>query len=522
MLPAVDGFRNLTLESPVPSQQSFLSNGSFRFLNTENPNANKINWEAPRRTMLWRYNLHYFDYLRQKSLEPAAATRLLSDWTINVEPFRSVAWQPYPTSLRLVNWLFFLCYHDMEAESGTEKIQKSYLLQAAWLNKNLEYHIQANHLFENIKALVFAGAYFEGEFGDSLLKKSQKLLRQELAEQFLPDGFHYEKTPMYHSIMVCGLLDLLNLMKNNSSLFESALIDELEDKAIKALDALSTIVPPDQSVPFFNDSANGTAPAYADLIDYSSRTIGYTPAIPQTTLTQQVLEDAGYYVARLDQNMLIMDCGDIGPAHQPGHTHCDMLSYELWLDGVKVITNCGNFDYENGPQRHYSRSTAAHNTVELDGQDQSEIWGAFRVGRRARVTESHAEKTGDSVYFRGAHDGYRYLRGKPIHRREIELDEDANLKVTDEILGTGDHMARSFIHFVQNFSVQSEANLFVIRNPSGDAVLELIPDGMVSAEIIETERFPEFGIKQKGVSIVLSLQAPAPFSFGYRLRKIVH
>ena len=93
---------------------------------------------------------------------------------------------------------------------------------------------------------------------------------------------------------------------------------------------------------------------------------------------------SGYFVIRNLDDMLVVDCGEVGPDYQPGHAHCDTLSFELASDGRTIIVDSGVYDYEDSEMRRYVRSTRAHNTAMVDGCEQSEIWGAFRVARRAR------------------------------------------------------------------------------------------------------------------------------------------
>ncbi len=100
---------------------------------------------------------------------------------------------------------------------------------------------------------------------------------------------------------------------------------------------------------------------------------------------------------------LFVDVGPVGPDHQPGHAHADTFSFVLYVNGQPVIVDSGTSTYAAGPRRSWERSTAAHNTVAVDGRDSSEVWAGFRVGRRARVTV--LEDTANRLTAR--HDGYR-------------------------------------------------------------------------------------------------------------------
>src|SRR5262249_26234360 len=155
----------------------------------------------------------------------------------------------------------------------------------------------------------------------------------------------------------------------------------------------------------------------------AKRVIGYEPPVRPTGLATYEQAESGYYVCRNGEDVMILDCGSIGPDYQPGHAHCDTLSYELAINGRRVIVDSGVFDYEPSSERAYARSTRAHNTVVVDGEDQSEIWGVFRVARRAKPLRAFFEKQlNGSIRFEGTHDGYARLVGRPIHKRHMSYD----------------------------------------------------------------------------------------------------
>ena len=86
---------------------------------------------------------------------------------------------------------------------------KSLYEQALWLEKNIEYHLLANHYFKNGKALIFAGMYIAGQDAERWLKKGRQIIASELEEQILPDGGHFERSPMYHAMILEDCLDIL-------------------------------------------------------------------------------------------------------------------------------------------------------------------------------------------------------------------------------------------------------------------------------------------------------------------------
>ena len=405
---------------------------AFRFLNRERVfPASGIDWAGKEMPKLWRYNLHYFDYLFETGRSHDAKARLISDWIANNPMGAGDGWEPYTASLRIVNWIKFFLRRD---EAPQESWSTSLYAQAAWLEKNLERHILANHYLKNAVALCFAGMYFDGEDADRWLTKGWTMLCEEAAEQFLPDGGHYERSPMYHSICAVDYLDVLNLVGNSRAPFGAGPRAALQNTVAAALNFLHALCLPDGNIPLFNDSAFGIAPAPSQIFSYAAQVSGYETPAAAGGVEPHARAESGYYVCRNGGDAIVIDCGPVGPDYQPGHAHCDTLSYELAIDGRRVIVDSGVYDYEASPERTYARSTRAHNTVVVDGEEQSEIWGVFRVARRAKPLRASFRKAADgTVSFEGAHDGYRRLPGKPIHARTISYDGQGNWVIEDSL-----------------------------------------------------------------------------------------
>jgi uncharacterized heparinase superfamily protein len=483
-------------------------------------------WACKDMPKLWRYNLHYFDYLHDPERSLKNKCRLIADWIQHNPPGTEDAWEPYTASLRIVNWIkFFLLQHVTDSDPGGDqwpKIewQESLYQQVSWLEHNIEYHILANHYLKNGVALFCAGLYFDGVNADRWLQKGLQILRDELKEQFLADGGHFERSPMYHSICVVDYLDVLNLAQESQAAIAGDLVDEFRVKVVAALDFLNGICTPDGDIPLFNDSAFDIAPTPHQIFDYAERVIGYKPPSQSRELMVNTFPSSGYYVCRKADDMIIIDDGPIGPDYQPGHAHCDTLSYELTIDGRRVIVDSGVFDYEPSQERAYTRSTRAHNTVMVDGAEQSEIWGVFRVARRARPMKAHINKAGDdSVLFQGAHDGYRRLKGKPIHKRQIAYDGYRNWVITDELGGAGIHRMESFIHIHPDCAlVESGSNSFRVEC-CGEAIATIQALSDCQATITEGYYFPEFGLSQRNLVLAFSCHGEVPLQLSYRIQK---
>ena len=158
------------LPSPVPAQPpEDLKAGRFTFLSETRSLGRTPDWDVPEASRLWRYNLHYFDWLW--SLLPTAAPDwetardLTLKWIANHPPTRhACGWEPYPTSLRVLNWSLLFGIRHRERTAADPAFRDALLVslqrQVEWLEGNLETHIQANHLLENLAALVCAHSSF--------------------------------------------------------------------------------------------------------------------------------------------------------------------------------------------------------------------------------------------------------------------------------------------------------------------------------------------------------------------------
>jgi uncharacterized heparinase superfamily protein len=469
---------------------------------------------------LWRYNLQYFDYLSESERSALQKGQLIDDWIRHNPPGTTDAWEPYTASLRIVNWTkYFLA--QFAASTPPAPWLASLWSQCAWLRRNIEYHLLANHLFKNAKALVFAGTFFRGSAADEWLRKGARVLREQLAEQFLADGGHFERSPMYHAIMVEDLLDLIALDQAIPKVMPAALVSALTATAIQALEFLQDLTLADGRIALFNDAAHDIAAPTQRLLDYAAR-------LPRTAHIQPPAESrlierapSGYYGWSGARDGWLIDCGPVGPDYQPGHAHCDTLSYELVLDGRRVVVDTGVHGYEPGERRYRSRSTASHNTVMVDGVEQSEIWGVFRVGRRAYAIDAQLGQSAGVVSFIGSHNGYRLLPGGEVtHRRTAEYRPDHSLQVLDELTGRGTHCMDNHIHFAPDLRVSGHGRSLDVSDGSGTRVARLdVADG-AQAQVEAAEHYPEFGRIERTQVVRLRSEGALPLRQHYTITRI--
>lgn len=446
--------------------------GRFCFLNEGADLGRPVQWGAPEKPLLWRFNLHYFHYLHLLPSEEQVA--LCREWIAAHPPTVQPAWHAYPTSLRIVNW----CRADVQEAD----LQKSLYRQAAHLYRNLETHVMGNHLLENARALVYAGRFFDGQ-GEAprWLAKGLEIFRRETPEQVLPDGGHFERSPMYHALMLEGFLDVLNLLPEDHP-------DEpfFRETCRKMTAAMQAFIHPDGSLALFNDSTQEIALAPADLLAYADALLGERPE-PRFDLP-----DTGYHVFRDENWYFVCDAGPAGPDYLMAHAHADVFSFELSVDGVPFVVDTGVFAYAPGAARDFTRSTRAHSTVEIDGQSQIETWGSFRVGRRAAPSGVKENRTVGSLRVSGRFDGYARQPGERLtHQRTFELEVKAGtLRIEDEISGAGGHAIASRLTLHPEVSVQLEGDVAWLERDG----IRLHVAGSHSLEIEEGWYCPRFGV----------------------------
>lgn len=492
---------------PAQREPSLHGPDRFCFLN-ETHCLSDVGWDNPALEKLWRYNLHYFDDLNAVGSEHRTAWHraLLQRWVQENRPAGGTPWEPYPTSLRIVNWIkWALNGYQLPADAV-----HSLAIQARWLSKRVETHLLGNHLFSNAKALVFAGAFFEGDEANVWIEQGLGILACQIPEQILPDGGHFERSTMYHALALEDMLDLLNLTGAYPDLFTPwrECIAGWKDLVARMGRWLAAVCHPDGEISFFNDAAIGIAPAPASLLEYARRLRIPCDDAPPKGGTW--LQHSGYVRAHCGDAVLIADVARIGPDYLPAHAHADTLSFELSIGRQRVLVNSGTSRYGRGPIRDSERSTAAHNTVEIDGQNSTEVWAGFRAARRAYPFDVRVNANADQIEIEGAHDGYRRLRGGPVHRRRWFIKEKA-VTVEDMIEGGGSHAIRVLFHFGPDiYLTRVSASGFRAHRGDGEIVVNIRMDEKLFCEVMPGAWHPGFGLAKENICIAGEYRGQLP------------
>ena len=400
--------------------------GRFQFYGRLLDLGSPPDWNPRSADRLWRFHLHYFDWVwafvnhADNAWARDQFRGLWTSWRTQSRLGRLDAWSPYVASLRV--WNMAGAFDSLVAGTDIEdEVLAQIRLHAGFIRWNLELDVGGNHLLKNAKALVGLGVFL----GDRrLLRKGLRLERTILGTQILDDGGHFERSPSYHCQVLEDLEDL-ELLQASAGLEEPR---QLGGAVLAMRSWLGSLLMPGGGVPDLNDSWHVS----------NSRLLLLRPIPDRRRLS--TLHESGYVVVRpRPGTQLVLDVGPPGPADLPAHSQADALSFVVSVNNQRVIVDSGVSTYESSTTREYERSTRAHSTVEIDGVNQSEVWGVFRLGRRATVALLRAEDLGSKIVVSGFHDGYQRLPGSPIHHRTWCIDM-AGIVITDTITGAGVHL----------------------------------------------------------------------------------
>lgn len=491
--------------------------GRFCLLNDQRELPDPVDWHpsgphGPSR--LWRFALHYHEFLLDLAAEglrtgEAAFLRrawdLVAQWIEANRPddprVLDDAWHPYCISRRLPVWIAL--WHTVPAppELGP-RVLASLFDQARYLAGHLEWDLGGNHLLENLRGLVFSGVFFTGPEAEGWLRRAGPVVRRQLAEQVLAHGEHFERSPMYHARM----LEVISDLRDVTAGLDPALSRYCGEAATRMAAFLESICHPDGGIPQLGDSSldegaeseeqraeseeqraeseeqraesrepRAEGPASRDRKGAAFSREAFTAAAckvgaaadPAGRHASPARRVGPYWIFRDSADFLLFDTGPVGPDHLPAHAHADLLGLEASWHGRRLFVDSGVFDYEDSPMRRYCRSTAAHNCLEIDGQDQCDMWSRFRMGYRGWPGPL---ETGQAAGFHWAsawHNAYRRL-GVPRVGRLVACRPGGPWLCLDWAEGRGTHRLTSRLHVHPDFHV----------TPIGDRAVELRCDGV--------------------------------------------
>ncbi len=487
----------------LPKPNSIISKNKFVFLNKVKSIPDNLEIEKIKYSKLWIYNLNYFDFLNcnMDKIRHSIALDFMKRWVNEVKSPNYYGYDPYPTSIRIVNWIKFYLHTNIMNDNVKLSLRK----QTDYLYHNLEWHLLGNHILANAKALIFSGLFFVDQDSKKWRLKGVQIYRKQLKEQILQDGGHFEKSPMYHAIILEDILDIINLSYKCNNMLPLNFRNQLNLTAKKMLSWLNIMSYKNGETPNFNDNSSNISNNIITLSKYAKK-LGINASNnykSSNNISIKKLQSSGFI--RVDQKdaTSFLDVGSIGASYIPGHAHADSLSFEASFFKKRFFVNLGVSTYENSYRRFLERSTKSHNTVEVDKKNSTEVWSSFRVAFRARVFGLKTKKSESTYYISCYHDGYSTITKKNYHYRNWIFNEN-KIFIKDEVVSKNCSAIANFILHPDIKLIKNDLKKKYILKNKSDKVYLLIKHG--EPKIVEKFYAPEFGILKKTKCISISLQ----------------
>ncbi len=440
-----------------------------------------------------------------------AALRSIESWLKHNPAPKGINWtSALEVGVRLISWawvMHLLCGHPDRARVFTNPDFLESLYQHQCFLYDLESHGSSanNHLLGEASGLYVAAQTWP-VFAESETWRAhaKDVLEREMLLQVFPSGINKEMGFEYHVFSTELLLLPAVLGAGRDDHFSSAYLERLALK-IKALSWLRDVR---GGLPRYGDADEGMAVqlqsrresradwllnlgrrflnvpvpeaqggSLASTLMLGPRRHGEVLPVPEPVPTSFAYQDAGLYSLAFlrgtpNEVLVLADAGPLGYLSIAGHGHADALSFTLTVGGQPVLVDPGTFVYHGSPEwRRYFKSTRAHNTLELDDQDQSQMLGAFLWGNRANVSLERWEARSDGGSLRASHDGYVRLPGKPVHTRELEL-RGKKLTILDQVSGAGRHQISLYLHLHPDCQLVDEGHgRWRVQFPGGELLV---------------------------------------------------
>jgi hypothetical protein len=464
---------------------------------------------------------------------------------------------PLELAIRLINWVWTLELlrpgDELISQALRRRILESIYLHVCFIAERYSRGSSANnHLIGEAAGVYVATACFpQLPRADRLRRQALAIVQREIVRQVFADGPSREQACGYHLFTLQFFTIVAVVARACGDLLHPSYLDRLGSMSqyVECLaeggDELPNYGDDDQGYVLDlgrdgRDPAGWTA-AVATLLGSLGRAnigpadeevalwlLGTTPRssrhgpAPASAsggqLVPRAFPEAGHYLLQAglrdhaERISVFIDCGPHGYPSIAAHAHADALSFTLRAYGMDVVVDPGTFDYFSAPAwRNSFRRTRAHSTVEIDGQDQSEMLGPFLWGRRAAARCLAWEPTPHGGRFVGEHDGYRRLRDPVLHRREVILDAAARtLVVRDTLLARAAHDVAWCLPLSEHCRVREQSGGRVhVRVAGSDLRIDVDPRLSLSVACGQSD--PPAGWVSRGYH----RRTPAPMLIGH-------
>jgi hypothetical protein len=528
---------------------------------------NPMDWQIRTRNGIgwtWDLNRHFFFtqlgfayWYTQEEQYARKFFELSSSWIrSSIYNLGRIKWDhPFEVAARINAWIWahFLFLHSplWDAEAHYKFLSALGLL-AEYLYQVIEYHSPGNHILLEAKALALCAELFP-EFKRSRLwkKKAWRILKNELEKQICSDGVHAERSTMYHRIVSGELAELMLFCKINNI----AAIEKFEQIVQKMTEFWIWISSKDNYIPLFGDAyledtyLRFHAPAITIAMSNNGHLLketfnpgdqtywvlglkswkGILPDPPFGEPPARAFDSGGYFVSRSgwgqNSSVLVWDCGPVGYQANLYHSHLDTLSFSLVVEGVPFLIDPGT-DERDGKLRHYLRGTSVHNTVIIDGQDQSTLARGNEVWHPAHPSLLLWLSLPEVDVMMGTHNGYERLPLPAKHTRFIVNMRERYWLIIDRIDGAGWHKAEQIFHIFPGTDLEWATTTQSLLLKRQGVNLSMTPLNLLeidrdksSANLTVEKGLSElrFGHTLETSIITNSIFAPVPYTLGMLL-----
>jgi hypothetical protein len=501
---------------------------SIDYRNSDEIGDIKYIWEPNRQLFILVLALTYHVTNNKKYMDKLQ--QYLEEW-IKQNPFMlGVNWcSSLELGIRIINWsLSFKILSNRLDGKLKKKILDSVYKQCWYIDRNYSKYSSANNHLIGEAAGVFIAAVLLPKVKESTrwIEKARTILEKESELQNYSDGVNKEQAISYEQFVFDFLLIAGLVGRNNGYEFTKGYWNNI----IKMYEFTTCIANLSYDVPHYGDEDDGF------VIDIGQKKYGTYKSITNTMAVflgrEELLsrdwskdiktkfllsimgkEDSikinedysevhkgfdkgGYFIlshnrGKSEEQMLVFDCGSLGYLSLAAHGHADALSFWFSARGIPIFIDPGTYAYHTEKKwRDYFRGTSAHNTVRIDGVNQSSICGNFMWNHKAK---SYLKEYVRDVSVSGYHDGYERLSGKVRHERKIGFLADENCwYISDNILGVGSHLAELYFHLNPKCKATKVGeNSIKIEFGVGNVFLQV--HGGDTAEIIEGSVEPILG-----------------------------
>ena len=530
--------------------------GDIEYSELDQPTDVKVPWELSRCQHFTRLGIAYWlTGSEQYAAEFVAET---SDW-IEANPFSyGVNWAcAMDVALRAVSWIWGFHFFAGSRACADAEFRRRFLralfLHGEFIVRHLEKaDLNGNHYVCDGIGLVFLGCFFRrARPARSWLALGRRIVEREIFEQTTPDGVDFEQSTAYHRLVLEAFLTGYELLRRHGDPPPDACWHRIE----RMCEFVQAYTKPDGRAPLIGDADDGRVQilggqaigdhryllSHAAVIfergDFKASAgrcweetfwlLGadapdrFRGVRSQESPQSAAFAGAGFYVLRSPDAHLIIDCGEVGMRGRGGHGHNDILNFELSLNGLNVVTDCGAYLYTASREwRNRFRSTAFHNVLQIDGEELNRFVAPdalWQLHDDARPIEPvlHVGERADS--FRGGHSGYSRLVPPLVHVREVIVEKGRpRVLLRDSVSGSGTHTLVWRFH-VDPSATPEVAGTDVCLTGNGRTVW-LLPDAAPAALSLSLEPgwvSPSYGVKVATTVLVWTAVAMVPIEVSY-------